>query len=386
MRSGIVPTLVLGLGILLAAGVLIPLATGSRADYADLVPAPDTIVWEVGDETTLWLSTNRHAVDLRVDNVALGLGDIRQRDAESGGVTNLGHGGGCEDWVVKSLEADSITSSRATVEGTVDRGQQSGSLSVHMRGYQTSAGSGSATAFTSNAGADATFSYNFGNLASGVEYRVDASSNEHFPVATTRSVTVTPGDAESGTSDSAEEETHMLENTGQGLISCFEEEEVLVTLHGDKGEELNRYLVDVLPAPTPAAPPVFTAGGYTTRRVCVDTPFAEADTAATNRARYLSSDEKVGAAVTATDANSDTVSYDLGIEDPNDYYLFFEVDSLGQITVNDGGANDHSGLDADRVYPVVLTASDGNGGLDRVTVAVQLDAATESPSDDGLCS
>ena len=43
----------------------------------------------------------------------------------------------------------------------------------------------------------------------------------------------------------------MLEDTGLGLIACGVKEDVLITLHGDDGEELNRYLVDVGPRPTP---------------------------------------------------------------------------------------------------------------------------------------
>ena len=44
-------------------------------DYADLAPAPGGTVWQAGEERTLWLSTNRHAVDVRIDSVALGLGE-----------------------------------------------------------------------------------------------------------------------------------------------------------------------------------------------------------------------------------------------------------------------------------------------------------------------
>ena len=52
------------------------------------------------------------------------------------------------------------------------------------------------------------------------------------------------------------------------------------------------------------------------------------------------------------------------------------MDSSGQITVNDGGALAYAGLAYDKVYPIVLTAEDGNGGSDSIVVAVSIDVAT----------
>ena len=90
--------------------------------------------------------------------------------------------------------------------------------------------------------------------------------------------------------------------------------------------------------------------------------------------------------MTATDADAgDTLEYKLGLNDPLKHYPLFEVATTGQLTVSVGGANDTSGLDADQVYPVVLTVMDGVGWLDSVIVAVQLDTTNESPSGDGLC-
>ena len=43
----------------------------------------------------------------------------------------------------------------------------------------------------------------------------------------------------------------MARDGGLGLIACTEDYDVVVTLHGDEGVELRRYLVDILPAPTP---------------------------------------------------------------------------------------------------------------------------------------
>ena len=74
-------------------------------DYADLAPAPGGTVWQAGEERTLWLSTNRHAVDVRIDGIALGLGEIERGSPLGAGVTVLGYGPGCLDWVVDSLTA-----------------------------------------------------------------------------------------------------------------------------------------------------------------------------------------------------------------------------------------------------------------------------------------
>ena len=104
------------------------------------------------------------------------------------------------------------------------------------------------------------------------------------------------------------------------------------------------------------------------------TPVATTSRTTTTVPDYLTGGESVGAAVVATD--SDTVTYALGVDDPNDFYLFSDVDSSGQLTVNDGGALDYAGLAYDQVYPIVLTAEDGNGGSDSIVVAVSIDVAT----------
>ena len=41
------------------------------------------------------------------------------------------------------------------------------------------------------------------------------------------------------------EEAHLLQGGGLSLLACDVHEDVIVTLHGDDGVELNRYLVDV---------------------------------------------------------------------------------------------------------------------------------------------
>ena len=61
------------------------------------------------------------------------------------------------------------------------------------------------------------------------------------------------------------------------------------------------------PVPSLNEPPAFSAA-YTSRRICADT--------ATPRGAYLDGGETVGSVVTATDPESDPVSYALGLDDP----------------------------------------------------------------------
>ena len=230
-----------------------------EADYADLVPPPDSIIWEQGDETALWLSTNRHAVDLRIDSRALGIGEIVLRDPAQGAASALGEGLGCLDAVVDGLTVSNITATSADI--TISFDKESGSaVTVHYRQYRGSeaAGSGRFESITGDS-----IVRTRGGLTTGAVYRYEASTDEHFPLAITRSVTWTAGEADSGTSDHRDEELHMLEDTGVELIACREHEDVLVSLHGDGGKELNRYLVDVLPASTPTpTPPATTPAAY----------------------------------------------------------------------------------------------------------------------------
>ena len=132
-----VPALVTGMAGVLAAAGLITFAIRDAPDYADLVPAPDEIVWEEGDHTTLWLSTNRHAVDVLIDNIALGLGDIEERREGSDGVAILGEGPGCVDVVVKSLTVAHSSGNIWRATGTIDRGPNTtGDVEVHLRYYR----------------------------------------------------------------------------------------------------------------------------------------------------------------------------------------------------------------------------------------------------------
>ena len=242
-----IKTVGIGVVVLAAAAgaiLLVQLWTGANEpDYAELVPAPDSVVWSVDVERTVWLDTNRHAVDLRVSSIDLGLGDIERLDG--GNVTSLGRATGCIDWVVSGLTVETVGDDTVEIDGAVDRGRQTGDLTVHIRRTRLDTGA-VVTADRTVASGEDTFAYDLGSVAAGVPFRVEASHDEQFPHETTRQITFTGGDASSGTSDLTEEEFHLVENTGIGLVGCHEGDRVMVSLHGDDGEELSSYIVDVL--------------------------------------------------------------------------------------------------------------------------------------------
>lgn len=364
MEKGIIA----GLGVAALALVLVALYTGAEADYADLVPAPDSIVWRQGDETALWLSTNRHAVDVRIDSIALGVGEIDIRDPSSGAAVSLGEGLGCLDAVVSGLTVDDVTDTTATLTATLDRETVTFYWLYWHRPYPAD-GEPHATNPAQQI-SSASQSRTFTGLTEGTKYRVDASTDLHFPSAITRTVTFTAGDPDSGTTDDREEEVHLVEGTGVTLKACDDHEDVVVSIHGDDGAELNRYLVDILPAaatptPGPSAPLI---GQYVSRRVCA--------VATTSRAGYFDGDETVGASFTATvDGTalpSTSTTYAL-LSDGSADYAFFDVSDSGQLSVSDLGADDDSGLDASRLYGFVLQVTDTQTGLTgRANVAVQV--------------
>ena len=94
----------------------------------------------------------------------------------------------------------------------------------------------------------------------------------------------------------------------------------------------------------------------------------------------------MGVPETATDPDGDTLASYLGIEDEDRNFMFFDyVTSSGQLFVSAAGADDRLGLDADQVYPVVVTTADGRGKWDAITVGIWLDSSTASPGGDGRC-
>ena len=411
----VVPVLVLVLAVILAVAGIINYASGDGPDYADLSPAPDVIIWEEGDETTLWLETNRRHVDLRIDSVSLGLGNIRRVFPAAGETLTLGRAEGCQDWVVSKLTvaADSIDPSTNyfQVHGEIDRNGYDGAVTMHVK-YRTTDGS-DPTAVIADVespvgtdivdlsvaefeidlvGTDNDFDAAFEWDNPG-EYIIEASKSQKFPEAITRSIRVDTA-AETHTTDSEAEGIRMAADTGIGIIACDEHDDVVVTLHGEEGEELNRYLLDVVSdPPTPTPGPTPPAQGYVTRRVCVD--------AADHQVNYLDGGETVGAALPTPES-----SYgEWQISGPYVYFFDHTVTARAvQLSVSAAGASG-LGLDADKVYALVLTADAPTpqptptpmGAATpapaptpqpdaTLNVGVWVDTSTLSPGDDGLCS
>ena len=379
-----VPAAVLGMGGILAAVGIVTYASGDRPDYADLAPAPDAVVWEAGDETAAWLSTNRHGVELRLHSVAMGIGDIGRTIAGSGETESLGRGLGCQDWAVSELSAEVSSETSFTVSGEVERSSGfTGAAEVQIRRRDAPYAAWT-TDTLSVAAADTAFSRAY-TVTEG-SWHVEAASDSAYPSSITRAIVVNTTQETAGSDEGAQTLT-MLEGTGVGLIACQQDGDLPVTLHGDDGTELRRYLVDIGAAPTATPVPTATPdpdAGYTSRRVCVD------DQA--SRAAYLTGGENVEAAFdsTAFGLSGDVASVIVGdVEAGNDFrYYFGAAIASGdvQLTVSDTGAADSLGLDADRVYPVRVTATDGTGETAFLDVGVWLDTTTLSPNDDGLCS
>ena len=346
-------------------------------DYADLAPAPGGTVWQAGEERTLWLSTNRHAVDVRIDGIALGLGEIERSSPLGSGVTVLGYGPGCLDWVVDSLTATPQPGGQWQVTGTVDRGPgTTGPLSVHARVYDPVDQAAFMHEFNISvqAGSGA-FSHDL-ILSGDGDWRLDASHGDHYLAAATRSVLFNTEETTEAVLDSGEREFHMLANTGLGLVACGEQEDVTISLHGDGGEEMNRYLVDIeAAAPAPPQPPDFGVE-YVSLRFCAD--------AASPRGSVLSGGEEVGS-ITATGQTA--LAYSLGAAGgggPD--YAFFEIDeSSGAITVSDLGADDTTGMDGASLYSFTVRARDDGGRTAEAAAVVQLVLSSVSTAGDGRC-
>ena len=423
MQSKVVATLVIGLGIVVAAAVLIRLAIGSEPDYADLVPAPDAVVWEVGNETALWLSTNRRDVDARIRSVALGVGGLHRAFPESGEALALGRGEGCLDWAVSELEsygvADYTGGKQVSLQGAIERDGTTGALDVYLRVYPKGADIGDLQDLTSNVqfrtahadGSNHKFQVSAGSSTySGNDYRYkvpvtsgvwvfEASHDSRFPIVNTHRIEVEVSENVVTASVIDVADVRILQHGGVGFIACSENDTVLVTLHGEDGEELNRYWVSVhdRPAAPRAVPP--PDAGYNIRRVCVDS--------ADHQINYLSGSEQVGASFDNGGFGLSGTIQSAVLEDiiQASHYQYFFASTLSsgevQLQVTDVGASS-IGLDADQVYPVRLTATDNSGVADdpdtedinefvpdataHLDVGVWVDKSTLSPGDDGLCS
>ena len=369
-----VPTLVAGMAGLLAVAGLITFAIRDAPDYADLVPAPDSIVWHEGQDTTFFVSTNRENVDMRINSVALGIANVQGAVPHSGELMVLGASVGCQEWAVSKLFADAISTGGFTLKGNIDRDNFVGTAQVHFRTRVQGTtdwdpGVGSPIDVPNN-------SFDLHLSVSNDVWEIEASSDDSFPTALTRLITV---DTSAGTStvDEEAETLLMLPDTGVGLRGCSVHQDVRVTLNGEDGEELNSYTFDIgaelTPTPSPNA-------GYKERRVCVDD--------ASSRAVYLDGGENVGAVFAASDFGLSTLdSVTIGdVPDSAGNRYFFEISSSYQVTVSKAGAGNTQGLDADDVYPIRLTATDDDGQTRYLDVGVWLDTSTLSPNDDGRCS
>ena len=363
----LVATLVGGLAI---AGVGIggvQIAMNPAADFADLVPAPNAIVWQKGDMVTLWLSTNRHDVDVHIDSVALGLGEIDRSLPGTGETQPLGEGLGCREWLVSALSA--TVDSSGVVEITIDilRNGFTGDAEINMR-YSHSDGTLQATTSTlSGSATQQVLTLNLPHLADGL-WTIEASSDEHFPEAITRTITAHT-ETRVATADIDVETLLLLENTGVALEACSEHEDVLITLTGDKGVVLNRYLVDVLPAREVNRPPAWDEGDYALRAVCGD----QGGDRALLFDGLPAPGELVGDALAVSDPDGDPMTVSLAAEGDYAYFAVDEVSGDYQLRLSELGPNDDTGLDVERLYALRLLARDNRGGRDAITVTVQVD-------------
>ena len=105
-------------------------------------------------------------------------------------------------------------------------------------------------------------------------------------------------------------------------------------------------------------------------------PVFGSSTVALDLAENTVADQDIGAAVTATDADNDTLTYTLG---GTDMASFDIVAGTGQIRTITGVSYDHEAKDS---YTVTVTASDGTDGADAdVTISVtDVDEPPDAPS------
>ena len=388
MSGGAVIAIALG-GVVIATLLALFLARNitvqvdPEADYADLVPAPDAALWRVGDERTAWLSTNRHFVDVRIDSIGVGLGTMRARGG--GQPLALGRLIGCVGAAVSGIAVSGLTPNYGFVTITVDYASHRPGyrLMVYYRIYRDSETRRMATPTTHllTVPASGPLTHSFGHYPmNGGRHYIDVSLDRHFPAMTTLTLSFVHGEGARDVSISKEEEIRLLEKTGVDLLGCHEHEDVLITLYGKRGEELNRYFVDVLEAPTPTPvppavlPPDFV-NEYASLRFCAD--------AAKPRRAILSGGELVGS-VTAT--GKAPLAYSLGsVPGRRSDYAFFKIDPAGAVIVSDLGADDTTGMDGSRLYSLSVRATDANGLTGEAAVAVQLSLAPISRRGDGRC-
>ena len=107
------------------------------------------------------------------------------------------------------------------------------------------------------------------------------------------------------------------------------------------------------PTDTTNTAPVFTDGTSTTRKIAENT----------------AAGQNIGTAISATDADSDTLTYTLG---GTDAAAFSIVSTTGQLRTR--AALDY---ETKTSYSVTVTVSDGNGGTDSITITINVKDVTE---------
>ena len=308
------------------------------------------------------MDTNLDAVELRVGGIDLGLGDIARLDRAQR--ATIGRSTGCLDSAVTFISLDAIDATGGSATFTVDYGSHGDgeTLTVHHRRYEEGQTPGEGVAGTVDltvpASGALTANVDYTGLETGVRQYVEASTSGDFPHQATTSVSFVPEESEvfvvTVVEELPHEEFHLAADTGVGLVGCHEGEDVLVALYTADGEELESYVVDVLPAgPVPDAPngvPVFSSTYYA-RHVCVDR--------AGSRTDYFDGGEGLqGGSVVATDPDSDTLEYSLAVFGESLDYAYFDVNAAtGEISVSRIGADNEAGLDAE---PALLLR--GGGG------------------------
>ena len=152
---------------------------------------------------------------------------------------------------------------------------------------------------------------------------------------------------------SATASTYMLVAADQGTTIKVT---VSFTDDASNAETLTSAATAAVTAAVPNNPPAFSA-----------------DTAARSVAENTAAGQNVGAALTATDADSDTLTYTL---EGTDAASFDIVSGSGQIRTRTGVTYNH---EAKSTHTVVVKADDGKGGTDTVTVTITVTDVDEPP-------
>ena len=105
-------------------------------------------------------------------------------------------------------------------------------------------------------------------------------------------------------------------------------------------------------------------------------PTFTSSTAARSVAENTAAGQNVGAVLTATDSDGDTLTYTLEGTDAASFDIVTTADPAAQIRTKTGVTYNH---EAQSTYTVVVKADDGNGGTDTVTVTITVTDVTEAP-------